>query len=209
MASACSVNLVQGDQGDRSFNALNRTQADSAPLFDKIPLILGNDTLWLSEGLRQEYNRAANQDFYPREKCNGSASIRAQVAQNAEATPWSIPLFVLPFWPVMPVDETWTYMLKVQIHCDGVLVKQAEYKEEETIKANLYGKLELSINEDGTVVMDVADEHLEGTWEKVDGGIHFENELFEGDFYYGDKCQMIIKEIEEDDEIQVVLTKVK
>lgn len=75
--------------------------------------------------------------------------------------------------------------------------------------ANLYGKLELSINEDGTVVMDVADEHLEGTWEKVDGGIHFENELFEGDFYYGDKCQMIIKEIEEDDEIQVVLTKVK
>ena len=41
----------------------------------------------------------------------------------------------------MPVDETWTYMLKVQIHCDGVLVKQAEYKEEETIKANLYGKL--------------------------------------------------------------------
>ena len=141
LASACSVNLVQGDQGDRSFNALNRTQADSAPLFDKIPLILGNDTLWLSEGLRQEYNRAANQDFYPREKCNGSASIRAQVAQNAEATPWSIPLFVLPFRPVMPVDETWTYMLKVQIHCDGVLVKQAEYKEEETIKANLYGKL--------------------------------------------------------------------
>ncbi len=141
LVSACSVNLVQGDQGNGAFNAPNHTHADSAPLFDKIPLILGNDTLWLSESLRKEYDRAANQDFYPREKCNGSASILAQVVQNAEATPWSIPLFVIPFWPVMPVDETWTYTLKVQIHCDGVLVKQAEYKEEETVKADLYGKM--------------------------------------------------------------------
>jgi len=141
LVSACSVNLVQGDQGNGTFNAPNHTHADSAPLFDKISLILGSDTLWLSEGLRREYDHAANQDFYPREKCNGSASVLAQVAQNAEATPWSIPLFVIPFWPIMPVDETWTYTLKVQIHCDGVLVKQAEYKEEETVKADLYGKL--------------------------------------------------------------------
>lgn len=141
LASACSVNLVQGDQGDGSFNVLNQAQANPTPLFDKIPLILGSDSLWLSENLRQEYDRAANQDVYPRDKCNGTASIRAQVVQNAEATPWSIPLFVIPFWPVMPVDETWTYTLNVQIHCDGVLVKQAEYKEEETVKANLYGKL--------------------------------------------------------------------
>ena len=141
MVSACSVNLVQGDQGDSSFNVLNQAQANPTPLFDKIPLIFGADTLWLSENLRQEYDRAANQDVYPRDKCNGTASIRAQVVQNAEATPWSIPLFVIPFWPIMPVDETWTYTLNVQIHCDGVLVKQAEYKEEETVKANLYGKL--------------------------------------------------------------------
>lgn len=150
LVSACSVNLVQGDQGDKSLNVPNHTQADSAPLFDKISLILGNDTLWLSEGLRQEYDRTANQDFYPREKCNGSASVLAQVAQNAEATPWSIPLFVIPFWPIMPVDETWTYTLKVQIHCDGVLVKQAEYKEEETVKAYLYGKLRSDLLNDAS-----------------------------------------------------------
>ena len=141
MASACSVNLVQGDQGDSSFNVLNQAQANPTPLFDKIPLILGADTLWLSEGLRQEYDRTANQDVYPREKCNGSASIRAQVVQNAEATPWSIPLFVIPFWPITPVDETWTYTLRLQILCDGTLVKQVEYKEEETLRAELYGKL--------------------------------------------------------------------
>ena len=39
------------------------------------------------------------------------------------------------------MDETWTYTLKLQILCDGVLVKRVEYKEEETIRAGLYGKL--------------------------------------------------------------------
>ncbi len=74
---------------------------------------------------------------------------------------------------------------------------------------NLYGFLEVTINEDGTVIMDMAEEHLEGTWEKVDGGIHFQNELFDGDCFYGKKCKMVIKEIEEDDEIKVTLTKVE
>ena len=74
---------------------------------------------------------------------------------------------------------------------------------------NLYGFLEVTINEDGTVIMDMAEEHLEGTWEKVDGGIHFHNELFDGDCFYGKKCKMVIKEIEEDGEIKVTLTKVE
>ena len=139
--SACSVNLVQGDGNNEPLTVPVNATANSTPLFNKIPLILGNDTLWLSESLRKEYDRAANQDIYPRDKCNGSANIHAQVAQNTEATPWSIPLFAIPFWPIMPVDETWTYTLKTQIYCDGVLVKQAEYKEEETVKAYLYGKL--------------------------------------------------------------------
>lgn len=74
---------------------------------------------------------------------------------------------------------------------------------------NLYGFLEVTVNEDGTVIMDMADEHLEGTWEKIDGGIHFKNELFEGDLFYGKKCKMVIREIEEDENIQVTLTKVE
>ena len=41
----------------------------------------------------------------------------------------------------MPIDETWTYTLQAQILCDGVVATQAEYKEEETIKAEFYGKL--------------------------------------------------------------------
>lgn len=135
LASACSVNLVQGDE------AFKVEPPKQQPLFDKISLTLGNDTLWLAQGLLDEYNQAIPQEVYPSDRCTGSANIQAQVAQNAEASPWSIPLFIIPFWPVMPVDETWTYTLQVQILCDGVVAKQAEYREEESIRAEFYGKL--------------------------------------------------------------------
>ena len=136
LASACSVNLVQGDNAIKE-----KSSSEQKSLFNKISLTLGNDTLWLAQGLLDAYNQAIPQEVYPSDRCTGSANIQAQVAQNAEASPWSIPLFVIPFWPVMPVDETWTYTLQVQILCDGVVAKQAEYREEETIRAEFYGKL--------------------------------------------------------------------
>ena len=136
LASACSVNLVQGDNAIKE-----KSSSEQKSLFNKISLTLGTDTLWLAQGLLDEYNQAIPQEVYPSDRCTGSANIQAQVAQNAEASPWSIPLFVIPFWPVMPVDETWTYTLQVQILCDGVVAKQAEYREEETIRAEFYGKL--------------------------------------------------------------------
>lgn len=136
LASACSVNLVQGDNAIKE-----KSSSEQKSLFNKISLTFGNDTLWLAQGLLDEYNQAIPQEVYPSDRCTGSANIQAQVAQNAEASPWSIPLFVIPFWPVMPVDETWTYTLQVQILCDGVVAKQAEYREEETIRAEFYGKL--------------------------------------------------------------------
>ena len=141
LASACSVNLVQGDAVRETTANQAKVQNDPSVLFSHIPLILGNDTLWLAQDLLDAYENAVPQEIYPSSKCTGSANIQAQVAQNAEASPWSIPLFVIPFWPVMPVDETWTYTLRLQIHCDGTLVKQVEYKEEETLRAELYGKL--------------------------------------------------------------------
>lgn len=141
LVSACSVNLVQGDMDHGTAASAAETRPDSVPLFNNIPLTIGSDTLWLSKGLLNEYNRAAPLDIYPRERCNGTANIQAQVTQNAEPDPLSLPLLIIPFWPVTPVDETWTYTLKLQILCDGVLVKRVEYKEEETIRAGLYGKL--------------------------------------------------------------------
>ena len=139
--SACSVNLVQGDAIRETTANQTKMLDDSSVPFSHIPLILGNDTLRLAQDLLSAYNQAIPQEIYPSNRCTGSAKIQAQVVQNAEASPWSIPLFIIPFWPIMPVDETWTYTLRVQIFCDGVLTKQAEYKEEETIRAEFYGKL--------------------------------------------------------------------
>ena len=141
LASACSVNLVQGDAIRETTANQTEVQDESPLLFTGIPLILGNDTLQLAQDLLREYDRAAPRDIYPRERCAGLASILAQVEQNAEATPWSIPLPIIPFWPVMPIDENWTYTLRLEILCNQVLVKQVEYKEEETIRAEFYGKL--------------------------------------------------------------------
>ena len=140
LACACSVNLVQGDRDDTT-RAVPTEKSSHPLLFNQIFLTFGKDTLWLSQDLLSAYDRAAPQDIYPREKCSGFANIQALVTQNGESSPWSIPLSVIPFWPVMPVDETWSYTLRLQIRCDGVLVKQAEYKEEETIHAYFYGKL--------------------------------------------------------------------
>lgn len=133
---ACSVNLIQGDGAVK-----NEPTSQQQPLFKKISLTLGSDTLWLAQELLDAYNQAVPQEVYPSDRCTGFANIQAQVTQNAATSPWSIPLFVIPFWPVMPVDETWTYTLQAQILCDGVVAKQAEYKEEETIRAEFYGKL--------------------------------------------------------------------
>ena len=121
-------------------------------------------------------------------------------------------------------DEPETTEATTTTNAEGLNDEQLESKAEELNKdeanfygkweattenaKNLYGFLEVTINEDGTVIMDMADEHLEGTWEKVDGGIHFKNELFEGDCFYGKKCKMVIREIEDEDNIQVTLTKV-
>ena len=116
-------------------------QKGQARLFQQIPLILGTDTLWLEQDLLSAYNSDATQKAYPQPECLGTAQISAQVRQNGETGAESLPLVLFPFWPIQPVDETWTYKLKAKIECDGAVVKQVEFTEEETIQATLYGKL--------------------------------------------------------------------
>ena len=135
----CSVQLTRGDLPEGSDT--REAQEQQPPLFQNIPLILGTDTLWLEQDLLTAYNRAAPAAAYPRESCQGSAQILASIRQNGKTSAWSIPLVIIPFWPVQPVDETWTYKLEVQIHCGDVVIKQAEFTEEETMQALWYGKL--------------------------------------------------------------------
>ena len=135
----CSVQLTRGDLAEGT--AQPADQKEQALLFQKIPLILGTDTLWLEQDLLATYNKAATQNAYPKPECRGTAQILANVQQNEQTGAESLPLVIFPFWPIQPVDETWTYKLEAKIECNGAVVKQVEFTEEETIQATVYGML--------------------------------------------------------------------
>ena len=76
---------------------------------------------------------------------------------------------------------------------------------------NLYGNLEITINEDGTFDANITDIDLHGTWHKINGGIEYNNELISGKVFYGPTCIMTFEEFSDDEEsdepIEVVLVK--
>ena len=135
----CSVHLTRGNQKEKTVDEI--PQDRSTFLFQAIPMVLGADTLQLEQDLLFAYDKAAPLESFPREQCQGTAQILAQVRQNKETGASSLPLVIFPFWPIQPVDETWTYKLNARIDCNGAVVKQLEFIEEETIQATLYGKL--------------------------------------------------------------------
>lgn len=135
LLAGCSVNLTQGDLEGVPLTA------EKYSFFQNIPFVFGNDTLELSQDLLRAYTAAASAEAFPRERCRGNAVIQATVQKNGENSAWVLGAIVIPFWPVLPVDETWTYKLTARIFCDGTLVKQAEFTEEGSVKATLYGTL--------------------------------------------------------------------
>lgn len=137
--TGCSVNLTRGN-------------LDGVPLTDEkysffgnIPMVFNGDTLQLSQNLLRAYTAAASPAMYPREHCRGTASITANVKQNSEGSILAIGAAFIPFWPFLPVNETWTYQLNAGIYCDGTLVKHVEFTEEEQVRAILYGKFRSDI----------------------------------------------------------------
>lgn len=132
--SGCSMKLTQGDlEGipltDEDFN-----------FFGNIPFFYGGDTLELSQDLLRAYTKAANDTDFPRGACRGEANIKATVVQNEPPSAWNIGILI-PFWPILPVNESWTYTLSARIFCDEALVRHIEFIEQQEIKATLYGQL--------------------------------------------------------------------
>lgn len=72
----------------------------------------------------------------------------------------------------------------------------------------LYGHLTVTINKDGTFEADVTEDHFEGTWEKIDGGIAYKSDLINGKFFYGKRCHMVIEEEGEEEDMRVTLHKI-
>lgn len=132
---SCSTNLTQA-----SLENVPLTQ-EKFSFFGNIPLFYGNDTLELDQKLLRAYTAAASAEAFPREHCRGVAAIQAQVKQNDEKSAWTLGATIIPFWPILPVDETWTYKLTARIFCDGALVKHVELEEQARIEAIVYGRM--------------------------------------------------------------------
>lgn len=72
---------------------------------------------------------------------------------------------------------------------------------------NLYGNLQITINEDGTFEGNVTEEEISGTWTKVDNGITYKCDLMKGKIYYGEYGKLVIED-NENGNVKVVLNKV-
>jgi hypothetical protein len=131
--SGCSMNLTQGD-----LEGLPLTD-EKYSFFGNINFIYGNDTLELSQDLLRAYTKAASQEDFPRESCRGDARIVATVQQNEPNSAWNIGILI-PIWPILPVNESWTYAFTGRIFCNGTLVRHMEFIEQQDINAVLYGR---------------------------------------------------------------------
>lgn len=132
--SGCSMKLTQGN-----LEGIPLTTEKNS-FFGNIPFIYGGDSLELSQDLLRAYTEAASATDFPREACRGEATIKATVQQNEPNSAWNIGVLI-PLWPILPVNESWTYALSARIFCNGALVRHVEFIEQQDVKAILYGRM--------------------------------------------------------------------
>lgn len=132
--TGCSMNLTQGD-----LEGIPLTD-EKYSFFGNIAFIYGNETQELSQDLLRAYTKTASEKDFPRETCRGDATIKATVKQNQPPSAWILGTLI-PFWPILPVDESWTYTLSARIFCNGTLVRHVEFIEQQDVNATLYGML--------------------------------------------------------------------
>lgn len=133
--AGCSVDLTHSDLEGVPLTT------EKFSFFGSIPVVVNGDSVEMSQDLLRAYTAAADAEAFPREHCRGVAAVQAQVQQNAPASAWGLGATIIPFWPALPVDETWTYTLSARIFCDGTLVKRVEFTEESRVQAFWYGML--------------------------------------------------------------------
>ncbi len=112
--AGCSMKLTQGD-----LEGVPQTE-ESFSFFGNIPFIYGSDSLELSQDLLRAYTKAASETEFPRETCRGEAIIKANVVQNEPPSAWNLGVLI-PFWPLLPVNESWTYTLSARVFCNAWL----------------------------------------------------------------------------------------
>jgi hypothetical protein len=130
--AGCSVNLTKYDLQE---------YPKTIPFFEPITITLGERTLYLDTNLQRAYSLAVDTLSYPMESCRGVAHINATVSPDTPASSWNIGATVIPFWPILPVSETWNYHMEARIFCHGSLTFKAEFSESEHVEAFWYGRM--------------------------------------------------------------------
>ena len=103
-----------------------------------------------SEGV---YSFAVDTLNYPMESCRGVAHIDASVTPDGESSSWNIGAAFIPFWPMLPVSETWHYRMEARIFCHGTLTLKVELEESEHVKAFWYGRMRADLVNDASQEM--------------------------------------------------------
>ena len=89
----------------------------------------------------------------PMESCRGVAHIDATVTPDGEPSSWNIGATLIPFWPALPVSETWHYRMEARIFCHGTLTFKVEFEESEHVKAFWYGRMRADLVNDASQEM--------------------------------------------------------
>jgi len=130
--AGCSTSLTKYDLQD---------YPKTIPFFEPITISYAGTTSVLDTNLQRAYSFAVDTSSYPMESCRGVAHIDASVTPDGENSSWNIGAAFIPFWPILPVSETWHYRMEARIFCHGTLTFKVEFEESEHIKAFWYGRM--------------------------------------------------------------------
>ena len=144
LIAGCSMNLAKYDLQEFP---------KTVPFFEPITITYGGDTIQLEANLQRAYTRAVDTVSYPMENCRGVANIAASVEQDESPSAWNIGATIIPFWPALPVKETWHYSMDMRIFCNGTLTFKATFEESEHVEAFWYGKMRADLVNDASQEM--------------------------------------------------------
>lgn len=146
---ACSVNLAKAD------GIALGSERPEHPFYREINIYLNGKSQPLSEDLKKAYSSAISEQAFPSDRCYGTADILATAAPSDkdEGSAWYVGAAFVPLWPILPVNEDWTFTFSTQIYCDTTLVQSLEFIESEHVEAFWYGALRSDLVNDAATEM--------------------------------------------------------
>lgn len=142
--AGCSTNLTKYDLQE---------YPKTHPFFEPITISYAGTTANLDSNLQRAYSLAVDTVSYPKESCQGVAHIKASVSPDSKPSSWNIGATIIPFWPILPVSETWFYHMEAEIFCHGTLTFRVEFEESEHVKAFWYGRMRADLVNDASQEM--------------------------------------------------------